>query len=120
MVDDFDQKWNNVVWEICKAIASDNRINLFRQKLNEKGFLELSEKSEFIEIADSIKYQIIHQHFGEDNTPEYDAFKHEWQAWFTEKAKFRDAVESPSQQIVDHLLFGSTPDPEEFLKNFHP
>lgn len=118
-MDHFDSVWSELAWKICRAIAADSRMQVLKKELQEKGFLSLEQKSEFIVISDETKYKLIHEQFGEDGSPSYDDFKHQWQAWFTEKSKYKERSESPAQQIVDHYLFGSTPDPEEFLRNFN-
>ncbi len=113
----FEEIWTQLAEQICDAIYQDPRIQAMKQDFLHKGFLSLEQKSDFITTSDAIKYEIIHKKFGETETVGYKDFVTSWQLWFKNKSGHTPQV-SGKAGIVEHILFGSTPDPEEFLRNY--
>ncbi len=115
--DSFDRQWLQLGREICQAIYTQKNMQKLKHSLQKKGYLSLDEKSEFINICNQIKYQVIYDKYGQPDSEGYKEFSDSWQNWFEVKG-----VESQKGRIqrssVDHILFGSTPDPEPFLLHF--
>jgi len=77
----------------------------------------LEEKSEFINICDKTKYDIIYATYGDENSEGYRSFSESWKEWFQKKGV--GSTENRGQRnSVEHILFGSTPDPTQFLMHF--
>ena len=85
--------------------------------MQKNGFLTLEEKSDFINICDHTKYEVIYRTYGNEGSEGYKIFTEAWRNWFQSKG-----VESEKNRgqrsSVDHILFGSTPDPSKFLLHF--
>jgi hypothetical protein len=113
----FEREWTQLGREICQAVYTNPRIQEIKHSLQKNGFLTLEEKSEFINICDKTKYDVIYQKYGEESSEGYKQFSRNWEAWFQEKGV--SSVQNRGQRnSVDHILFGSTPDPIQFLLHF--
>jgi hypothetical protein len=113
----FDQEWLQLGKEICQAIYTDKRSQALKYSLQKNGFLSLDEKSEFINICDTIKYQVIYSRYGNADSEGYKQFSEAWEAWFQKKG-VESQKDRGQRSSVDHILFGSTPDPAPFLLHF--
>jgi hypothetical protein len=88
-----------------------------KHALQNNGFLSLEEKSEFIRLCDEVKYKLIYEKYGQEDTESYKTFSQAWQQWFSNKG-VESQKDRTQRSSVDHILFGSTPDPVEFLLHF--
>ncbi len=114
---DFDKEWTKLGREICQAIYTDPQSQALKNSLQKNGFLTLEEKSEFINLCDDIKYRVIYKNFGEEGSEGYKEFSKAWQDWFQEKG-VGSSQNRGQRNSVEHILFGSTPDPIQFLMHF--
>ena len=113
----FDKEWLKLGKKICQAIYTDPHVEKIRQALQKNGFLTLDEKSEFINICDKTKYQIIYEKYGKEDSEGYKKFSKSWEKWFQEKGVASNENRG-QRNSVEHILFGSTPDPVRFLSKF--
>jgi len=113
----FDAQWIQLGREICQAIYTNPEIQNIKHNLQKNGFLTLEEKSRFIDLCNKIKYDVLYKTYGEEGSKGYKQFSESWNDWFQKKG-----VESKNNRgqrsSVDHILFGSTPDPAPFLLHF--
>lgn len=116
-VDKFEQEWTELGVEICQAIYTTPKIQKLKGSLQKNGFLTLEEKSEFINVCDEVKYQVIYSKYGAEGSEGYKQFSDNWQQWFQEKG-VESSRNRGQRSSVDHILFGSTPDPAPFLLHF--
>lgn len=114
---EFDNIWSLLGKEICQAIYTNPRSQEIKNSLQKNGFLTLEEKSDFINICDQTKYKIIFAKFGEEGTEGYKKFSEAWKEWFQKKG-VESQKDRGQRSSVDHILFGSTPDPAPFLLHF--
>jgi len=114
---EFNDIWQKLGIQICQAIYTTPRIQEIKNELQKNGFLTLEEKSDFIKICDQTKYKVIFDKFGQEGTESYKKFSQAWEDWFQKKGvgSLKDRGQRSS---VDHILFGSTPDPAPFLLHF--
>jgi len=115
--DEFDKKWLALGKQICQAVYNHPEIREIRESLQKNGFLTLEEKSEFINICDKTKYEIIYAKYGDEKSEGYKKFSEDWKAWFQEKG-VGSSQNRGQRNSVEHILFGSTPDPVQFLTKF--
>ena len=113
----FDKEWLKLGKKICQVIYTDPHVEKIRQALQKNGFLTLDEKSEFINICDKTKYQIIYEKYGKEDSEGYKKFSKSWEKWFQEKGVASNENRG-QRNSVEHILFGSTPDPVRFLSKF--
>jgi len=113
----FDAEWVDLAKEICQTIYTNPRTQEIKHSLQKNGFLTLEEKSEFINICDKIKYDIIYATYGDENSPGYKQFSENWGEWFQQKG-VGSSQNRGQRNSVEHILFGSTPDPTQFLLHF--
>ncbi len=114
---EFDNIWSLLGKEICQAIYINPRSQEIKNSLQKNGFLTLEEKSDFINICDQTKYKIIFAKFGEEGSEGYKKFSEAWKEWFQKKG-VESQKDRGQRSSVDHILFGSTPDPAPFLLHF--
>jgi|GEM_PF-820994 hypothetical protein len=115
--DEFDKEWSDLGKEICQAIYTNPRTQEIKHAFQKNGFLTLEEKSEFINICDKIKYDIIYATYGDENSAGYKKFSDNWKEWFQQKG-VGSSQNRGQRNSVEHILFGSTPDPAQFLLHF--
>ena len=113
----FDAEWLKLAREICQAIYVNPETQKIKQSLQAHGFLTLEEKSQFINICDKTKYDIIYKTYGDEKSEGYKHFSQAWQDWFQAKG-VGSAQNRGQRNSVEHILFGSTPDPVPFLLHF--
>ncbi len=116
-VNQFEEQWTRLGMEICQAVYTNPETQAIKAALVKNGFLTLEEKSKFIDICDKTKYELIYSKHGPEGSEGYKRFSEAWKLWFQTKG-----VESQQNRgqrnSVDHILFGSTPDPVQFLLHF--
>ncbi|HVY67849.1 MAG TPA: hypothetical protein VHA30_03070 [Patescibacteria group bacterium] len=114
---DFDREWTLLGKDICQAVYTNPEVQKLKYALQKNGFLTLEEKSQFINICDKTKYEVIYSRYGQENSDSYKRFSDSWKSWF--QAKGVESQKNRGQRSsVDHILFGSTPDPVPFLLHF--
>ncbi|MDE2312138.1 MAG: hypothetical protein KGJ93_03585 [Patescibacteria group bacterium] len=116
-VEQFEKEWTRLGIQICQAIYTNPRIQQLKATLQRNGFLTLEEKSEFINICDQTKYEVIFAKYGKEGTEGYKNFSESWQEWFQNKG-VGSSKNRGQRNSVEHILFGSTPDPAPFLLHF--
>lgn len=114
---EFDKEWTRIGREVCHAVYITPRIQEIKNSLQKSGFLTLEQKSEFINICDQTKYKVIYSYFGDEKSEGYKHFSEEWKQWFQKKG-VESQKDRGQRSSVDHILFGSTPDPIPFLLYF--
>jgi hypothetical protein len=115
--DRFDADWLLLGKEICQAVYINPEIQTIKKEFQKNGFLSLEQKSQFINICDTTKYAKIYEKYGEEGTQGYKDFSKDWERWFQEKG-VGSAQNRGQRNSVEHILFGSTPDPEQFMFHF--
>ena len=113
----FDNEWTQLGRVICQAVYTNPRIQEIKHSLQKNGFLTLEEKSEFINICDHTKYDEIYKKYGEEKSEGYKRFSEIWEDWFQQKG-VGSSQNRGQRNSVEHILFCSTPDPEQFLLHF--
>jgi hypothetical protein len=116
-ISEFEGEWTELGQQICQAIYVKPETQKLKLALQKNGFLSLEEKSKFIDISDSTKYEIIYKKYGSEDSPGYKAFSQAWREWFQKKG-VNSSEQRGQRNSVDHILFGSTPDPGQFLLHF--
>ncbi len=112
----FENEWLQVAKEICRRILELPEIQNMRETLKAAGFLTVEQKSTFVGIANKVKYDVIYEKYGKPGTNTFEQFNARWKCWFNDKDG--DTVSHWGKRLTneEHIIFGSTPDPEEFLK----
>ena len=113
----FDEEWLQLGREICQAVYIKPGIQKIKQALQKNGYLTMEEKSMFINICDTTKYELIYGKYGPESSDSYKQFSDNWQKWFQQKG-VGSAQNRGQRNSVEHILFGSTPDPVQFLLHF--
>ncbi len=113
----FDKEWTQLGREICQAVYTNPHCQRIKHSAQVNGFLSMEEKSEFINICDTTKYDLIFAKYGKEGTQGYKDFSAAWQEWFQTKG-VGSSQNRGQRNSVEHILFGSTPDPEQFLLHF--
>lgn len=116
-VGEFEEEWTELGIRICQAIYTNPETQILKAALQKNGFMTLEEKSKFIDICDRTKYDLIYEKYGPEGSDGYKAFSALWEEWFQKKG-VESSKDRGQRSSVDHILFGSTPDPAPFLLHF--
>ena len=103
--------------EICQAIYNNPRMQEIKQALQKNGFLTLEEKSEFINICDKIKYDIIYAKYGAEDCEGYKTFQRKPGKIGFRKKAWAAPKPRPAQQRGAYFIRQYS-GPVRFLNNF--
>ncbi len=113
----FEKEWVDDSRKICQAVYVKPETQKLKEALIKNGFLSLEEKSKFIDICDLTKYAYIYEKYGAEGSEGYKNFSEAWKEWFQLKGVGSNK-DRGQRNSVEHIMFGSTPDPEQFLNHF--
>lgn len=117
-IEEFQKQWVKVAEEVVKQLMANKDIEKIKQKVRGQGHVEFEDRDQFINLVNEIKYDIIHKTFGEEGTEGYDSFQKAWQHWNKLKGTNLQKPGNMFEDNIYHLLLGSTPNPDFFLKDF--
>lgn len=117
-VEEFEKEWVGLAEEVIRRIFKDPDIQVLKTKLRENGKLTVQERSKFITIVDQIKYDLIFKRYGPVQSEGFKSFTRHWEQWLAHRGTSRNKPDNLFEENINHLLFGSTPDPEQFLREF--
>lgn len=113
----FETLWVELAQQICHSIYAEPEIQEMKIRFQSKGMVTLQDRSDFITIANRIKYKVIHEIFGPQGSEGYKKFQNAWQHWFNTKTVPKFQTEHRQLTNAEHIVYSSTPSPEEFLVN---
>ena len=117
-LDEFEKEWVKIAEEVVKQLMSNEEIEKIKQHVRQNGHIQFEDRDQFINLVNKIKYDIIYEKFGKEDSDGYKAFEKSWQQWHKLKGTSMAKPENMFEDNIHHLLFGSTPDPDAFLKDF--
>jgi hypothetical protein len=113
----FENEWIDDSRKICQAVYTKPETQKLKESLQKNGFLSLEEKSKFIDVCDMTKYAYIYEKYGKEDSEGYKNFSENWKEWFQLKGVGSNK-DRGQRNSVEHIMFGSTPDPVQFLNHF--
>ena len=114
----FETEWHEIADAVCNKIYQNPDIQTMKDEFDEKHTLSPEQRSSFIAIANKLKYEVIYEKFGAHDTQGYDEFVKRWRHWYDNKGVHNQATLDRKLTNAEHILYSSTPDPEEFLSNY--
>ncbi|HEX3095774.1 MAG TPA: hypothetical protein VHQ20_01505 [Patescibacteria group bacterium] len=117
-LEEFQNQWIKVSEEVIAELMANSDIEKIKQNVRSKGHVEFEDRDQFINLVNKIKYEVIYKKFGPEDSDGYKAFEKAWQHWHNNKATSMAKPENMFEENIYHLMFGSTPDPDAFLKDF--
>ncbi len=117
-LDQFEREWIGLAEEVVNRIFADPKIQEIKVAVRTVGGVGWDEKSQFIVIADKIKSELIEARYGAPGTDSYREFMKRWEVWQEQRGRLRAKPANLFEENVSHFLYGSTPDPELFLRDF--
>jgi undecaprenyl pyrophosphate synthase len=115
---EFEKTWIACVEKIVTAIMADLDIQQIKVEVRSQRHVTAEHKDQFITKVNEIKNHYIEDVFGKPGSDTYKQFVHAWQHWLKLKGKNRPQGENMFEDNINHLLYGSTPDPDLFLRDF--
>jgi hypothetical protein len=115
----YEKSWVATCEKIVKEIMDDKDIQVIKEEVRTVGHVTAEHKDKFITKVNEIKNGIIEAAYGVPESETYVQFVHAWQHWQKLKGKDRPKSENMFEDNINHLLFGSTPDPDLFLRDFN-
>lgn len=117
--EEFERIWISCNEGIIKDIMADSDIEQIKQEVRNKGHVTDEHKDQFIRKVNEIKNKHINKQFGDLGTEDYTKFIRQWENWQRLRGKDRPKPENMFEDNINHLLYGSTPDPDLFLRDFN-
>lgn len=117
-LEEFEKEWVAVAEEVVEQLLANSDIEKIKQNVRSKGHVGFEDRDQFINLVNKIKYDVIYKKFGEAGSEGYNTFQKSWQRWHKLRATVMPKPENMFEDNIHHLLFGSTPDPDAFLKDF--
>lgn len=117
-VDDFQKEWIRVNEQVIAHLMANPDIEKIKQKVRSQGHVKFDDRDEFINLVNQIKYDVIYKKYGPEGSEGYEAFQKAWRHWHSLKGTSIPKPENMFEDNIYHLLFGSTPNPDAFLKDF--
>ncbi len=115
----FEKVWIACVEKIVADIMADSDIETIKQEVRTQGHVTEEHKQKFITKVNEIKNQHIEAEFGKEGGESYTEFVHAWEKWLKFRGKDRPKSQNMFEENINHLLYGSTPDPDLFLRDFN-
>lgn len=115
----FEKTWVACVEGMIQDILAHPEIQQIKEEVHNKGHVTAEQKDRFITIVNEIKNKRVEAEYDKPGTETYMKFVHSWQHWQKLKGKDRPKPENIYEDNINHLLFGSTPDPDLFLREFN-
>lgn len=116
--EEFEKTWVECCERIVNAIMADIDIQAIRSEVRSQGHVTPEHKQKFIAKVNEIKNQHIENQFGQEGSESYLRFVHAWQHWQKLRGKDRPKGANIFEDNINHLMYGSTPDPDLFLRDF--
>lgn len=117
-VEEFEKEWTKISEEVINQLLANPEIEQIKQHVRAQGHIGMDDREQFIGLVNKIKYDVIYKQYGEEGTEGYDSFQKAWQRWHKLRATSMPKSENMFEDNIHHLMFGSTPDPDVFLKDF--
>lgn len=117
-LEEFEKEWIKIAEEVVKHLMSNPEIEKIKQHVRQNGHIQFEDRDQFINLVNKIKYEIIFEKYGKEDSDGYKEFSKLWQKWHRLRGTSMSKPENMFEDNIHHLLFGSTPDPDAFLKDF--
>jgi hypothetical protein len=117
-LDEYGKEWMAVAEEVVNQLMANPEIEKIKQKVRSQGHVEFEDRDQFINLVNKIKYDVIYKRFGEEGTDNYNMFVKVWKRWHEQRSTTLPKPQNMFEDNIYHLLFGSTPNPDSFLKDF--
>ncbi len=116
---EFEKGWIATAERIVNELMANAEIQEIKNQVRSKGHVAAEDRDIFITKVNEIKNKIIEAEYGQPDSETYLQFVHSWQHWLKLKGKDRPKGENMFEDNINHLLYGSTPDPDLFLRDFN-
>lgn len=116
--EDFEKEWIQIAETVVNTLMANPEIEKIKQRVRTQGHIGMEDREEFIALVNKIKYEVIYGKYGEADSEGYKMFEKSWQRWHKLRATSIPKPENMYEDNIHHLLFGSTPDPDNFLRDF--
>lgn len=117
--EEFEKNWIVCIEKIVKSIMADADIQTIKEEVRSVGHVTDEHKEKFITRVNEIKNKHIEEEFGLEGSESYIKFVHAWEHWLKIRGKDRPKSENMFEENINHLLYGSTPNPDLFLRDFN-
>lgn len=117
--EEFEKTWIACNEEIINELMANSDIEQIKQEVRSKGHVTNEHKDQFIRKVNEIKNKHIEDEYGTPGSESYTKFIRAWEHWQKLRGKDRPKPENMFEENISHLLYGSTPDPDLFLRDFN-
>lgn len=117
--EEFEKLWIACNERIVNDLMRDPGIEQIKQEVRNEGHVTAEHQDQFIRKVNEIKNKHIEADFGAPDSEDYMQFLKVWQRWLKLRGTNNPKPENVFEENIHHLMFGSTPDPELFLRDFN-
>ncbi|HMQ02046.1 MAG TPA: hypothetical protein PKD79_03190 [Candidatus Doudnabacteria bacterium] len=117
--EEFEKDWIECNQKIINKLLADSEIQSIKDEVRSKGHVTEEHKDQFIRKVNDIKNQQIEARYGVPGSETYQRFIKTWTHWQKLRGKDRAKPENMYEENIGHLLYGSTPNPDLFLRDFN-
>ena len=115
---EFEKQWVELNEQVVNTLLAHEEIQKIKEKVRGQGHVTPEDRNQFIDLVNKVKYELIYDQFGPEGSAGYEQFLKSWQHWQKLRGAARPQGENVYENNINHLLYGSTPDPDMFLKDF--
>ena len=116
--EEFEKSWIACTEKMIDILMADPEIQIIRTEVRSEGHVTEENKQKFIVKVNEVKNKCVEEDFGAFGSESYLKFVHSWQHWLKLRGKDRATAANIFEENINHLLYGSTPDPDLFLRDF--
>lgn len=113
----FALEWFDFAKQVVDRIALDPEILAMKEDFLKDRRLSLEQRSQFIAIANRIKYEVMYENYGDEGTDTFMRFTERWREWYDTKGVVSNSQAGRRLTNEEHIVYSSTPDAEEFFMN---
>lgn len=117
--EEFEKLWMACNEDIINELMQDSEIEKIKQEVRSKGHVSAEHQDQFIQKVNEVKNKHVEDKFGAMGTEQYQQFLKTWQHWLKLRGTSRPKPENMFEENIHHLMYGSTPDPDSFLRDFN-
>lgn len=117
--EEFEKTWVACIESVVEAIMADTEIQEIKEEVRTAGHVTDEHRERFIVKVNEIKNRFVEARYGALGSDDYQKFVHAWENWMKLKGKDRPKAENMYEENINHLLYGSTPDADMFLRDFN-
>ena len=114
----FEKDWVGLAEEVIRLAFENPEIQAIKKQVRGNAPISWELKNEFVTLFGQIKNKLISEKYGDPKSETYQNFVKQWQQWQSDRGSHWKKPKNVFEENIDHVIHGSTPVPEKFLRGF--